>query len=323
MASTEEAAFRQVSEALLLKLQSSDLSSTDALVGGLDAIKAQVNGGHDKVVGEVVLALGKLQAQVDTALTSGVANSVPGCMAPCGAQYTNTVTKRLTVVKDEAVSLSGGCQGLATEVKSLLEELSATLNSAMPAITREVRELVAIPNELAKIADALQGRQGTKLLHAVAQIDLKPMRQCLDISPINAPLDSLLRLKDKLHSPVKKVNASVRNVSAFTKKAPGQVKNAFNVISCLPMSAPLPDSAKRLLEEVEVIKGMNIGELAEMLEKCESLLDQLDVERVRRSAAAFAESAREDTDPLMEMAQTAKDTAEKSEGFVGFIERLF
>mmetsp|Transcript_60893 Transcript_60893/g.181435 ORF Transcript_60893/g.181435 Transcript_60893/m.181435 type:complete len:352 (+) Transcript_60893:68-1123(+) len=303
-----KSAFRLAASELEGKKGSSGLAFTNTLVDTLEDVKEKAGKGHAEIVGEFTNAMQDLQGALEKALADP-ASLAPGlgggCLAGCASRYGSRAAAKLGGVRDDVSALLEQSSGVLGKVSPLLEDLKSSMSLTMPIITREVRELMALPGELLQMAERLEG--GTK---AISEIDLGPVEQSLDVDPINSPLRSLQEIKDRLGVTVGEVKKAVVGLAAFTATAPSRVQRAFDVdiVPCLPM--PAPAAVAGLLARLDALKALDLKPLVETLEHIQAAMDGLDVEKVRGPVQAFAADAKEQTRKLTEALELAKSTAQ-------------
>lgn len=180
----------------------------------------------------------------------------------------------------------------------------------MPAISGQVNELVNLPAELLKIAQNLENTPSDKRVKAVADLDLKPVEQCLDVSPVNEPLDNLSTLKADLGPTIDRVKTAVERLASFLSKAPSQIKHAFDIVPCVPMSGAAPPAMQDLLNKLKVFETLDLKPIINMLTQTSATLKTFDVEQVRSSILDFSEFAKKETEQLTDTVSQAKSAAQ-------------
>jgi len=168
-----------------------------------------------------------------------------------------------------------------------------------------MRHLAKLPSELKKLSSDLDSADD------IAKIDTEPMKKCLDISSIDAPLEQLGGLKDVLESAVDAVKKGVQEIAKFIEDAPDMVREAFNVPTPLCfMSGMLlsqaPEAMKTMLENIDKLKEVNLDGVVQMLEDTGETICKLDVSKVKDPASSFSEQAGEQIEDLDKVISAAK-----------------
>merc|ERR1712064_208124 len=168
-----------------------------------------------------------------------------------------------------------------------------------------LKKLAKLPAEIKAMANDLGGAED------IAKIDTAPMKKCLNISCIDAPLEQLGGLKDVLESAVDAVKNGVQDIGKFIDEAPDMVREAFNVPTPLCfMSGVLlsqaPEAMKTMLENIDKLKEVKLDGVVQMLEHTTETICKLDVSKVKDPASSFSEQAGEQIDDLDNVISAAK-----------------
>merc|ERR1719436_720382 len=110
-----------------------------------------------------------------------------------------------------------------------------------------------LPERISKIACEIE--EGG--MEATAKIDLGPVKESLDLTPINKPLDELCRIKGLLASQIKSANAGVQKLQEFVGSAPKQIEQAFDIAPCVPKVMPL--ARQKLLKNVGGLAALDLS----------------------------------------------------------------
>merc|ERR1712176_1397692 len=153
------------------------------------------------------------------------------------------------------------------------------MSTAVPTVTGQVRELIALPQTLEEMASKLQV-PADKLMSAVAAIDMKPVERSLDVNPMNAPLDSIAAIKASLSPLAAKAAKAADKISAFARKAPSRIRQAFDIAPCVPITSVAPPAMQQLLEAVKVLEKLDLDPLVNMLKQTSAALEGFDPEEV-------------------------------------------
>lgn len=294
--------FQKAAQSLTDKKGGSGITKTDSLVDALEAIKTNAGSVDLGVLQSAKDALDGLAGALEGA-AGGALAPAGGCFASCSGLYSSQVAAKLGKVKAESAKQCTMLSTAANEISELLASLAKTLDKVMPTVTKEVKELMKLPEELTKIGEALQ-----KGPNEIAHIDMGPITKCLDVEPINQPLDELVMIQQDSGEDVKRVSAAVAGLARFLKAAPGQVRHAFD-IGCLPIGAAAPSAMIELLGKLESLAALDLQPLVEALSEMEKHLCSFHPEAVRGPVKEYASHAKEQVDPLMKLVEDAKNAA--------------
>merc|ERR1712064_17850 len=194
---------------------------------------------------------------------------------------------------------------LVTQMVEPLKSLGDTLEEVIAALEKSLKKLAKLPSELKKMSSDLDSADD------IAKIDTEPMRKCLYVSGIDAPLEQLGGLKDVLESAVDAVKKGVQDIAKFIEDAPDMVREAFNVPTPLCfMSGMLlsqaPEAMKTMLENIDKLKEVNLDGVVQMLEDTGETICKLDVAKVKDPASSFSEQALEQIEDLDKVISAAK-----------------
>mmetsp|Transcript_30708 Transcript_30708/g.60303 ORF Transcript_30708/g.60303 Transcript_30708/m.60303 type:complete len:325 (-) Transcript_30708:86-1060(-) len=231
-----------------------------------------------------------------------------GCFAGCADWYGKKVSKKLLRLKDETCSFGDTFSEIVSDASGLMGDLSEAMSTAVPTVTGQVRELIALPQTLEEMASKLQV-PADKLMSAVAAIDMKPVERSLDVNPMNAPLDSIAAIKASLSPLAAKAAKAADKISAFARKAPSRIRQAFDIAPCVPITSVAPPAMQQLLEAVKVLEKLDLDPLVNMLKQTSAALEGFDPEEVRRPITSLAETATTETQQLTDMVAKAKAAA--------------
>jgi len=304
-----KAAFKEASDRLEKQKGASGIGSTDSLVDRLGDIKDKASSGDTSVVGQVQAVITEFQECMNQAL-SDPASLAPGggCFAGCASWYGSQVSSKLGRVKGEADTLSATFTELADDVSGLMPQLSSALSSAMPVITQQVKELVGLPGEVMKVIENCD-----MSMESIAKIDLSGIERSLDVSPINQPLDSLTDAKGTIGPVIEKVEAGLQSLNAFAKKAPNQVKKAFDIAPCLPMNTYAPPAMKTMLEKLKMLESLDLTPLITLLSSTNKEMKSFNADMIKNPLNKFSEFAKGETQSLTDKVSTAKQAAQARE----------
>jgi len=231
-----------------------------------------------------------------------------GCYAGCAGWYGKKVSKNLSRLKDETSAFGDTFGEIVSDASGLIGTLSQAMSTAVPTVTGQVRELMALPKTLQQMADSLQV-PADKIAGAVLDCDMKPVEKSLDVSPINAPLDEIAAIKGSLVPLAEKAATAAKKIAAFAKKAPSRIRHAFDIAPCVPITSVAPPAMQQLLDAVKVLEKLDLDPLVKMLSETSKALKGFDPEAVRSPIASLAETAATETKPLMDMIKEAKAAA--------------
>jgi len=244
-----------------------------------------------------------------------------GCFAGCAGWYGKKVSKNLTRLKDETSAFGDTFGEILSDASGLMGTLSQAMSTAVPTVTGQVKELIALPQTLEQMAGSLEV-PADKLMSAVAAIDMKPVEKSLDVAPMNAPLDEIAAIKGSLLPLAEKATQAAKKISAFARKAPSRIRHAFDIAPCVPITSVAPPAMQQLLDAVKVLEKLDLDPLVKMLSDTSKALKGFDPEAVRSPVTSLAETATTETKTLMDMIAKAKATAgvgqQLQQGFQNF-----
>lgn len=297
---------KAVADELEKAVKESGLDSCEAFVDKLEEVKETTKAGPGEIMEKVKVIVAEfkqtLEAVIDdpSSLTSG-----GGLMAACATWYGTEVAKNLKALADESAELSDTIAQVAKDAGAPLKELGATMNDSVTGINKTIKGMTALPNEVSALADKVTGPQDLK------DVDVAKMKECLDMSALTVPLDSLVALKDEIGPLIKSVKGGTEKIYAFVLSAPGQIESAFNVptpfcflTSCAKSQAP--PAMKSLLEKVEALKAFDLDPVIQALQNAEASFQDLDVKKVSEPLEKFKAMAQEPIDKLDKCVSAAK-----------------
>jgi len=302
-------AFKAASEAIESKKGECGVGSVGSTFDALEGVKDLPGTVDLDALSQVKQGIEDLQGLMSKAMDdpSSLAPT-GGCFAGCASWYGKKVSKKLLRLKDETSSFGNTFGEIVDDASGLMGDLSKAMSTALPTVTGQVRELIALPQTLQEMASSLEVPED-KLMGAVAKIDMKPVKKSLDVSPINAPLDEVAAIKGSLLPLAEKATAAAKKISAFARKAPRRIRSAFDIAPCVPITSVAPPAMQQLLDAVKVLEKLDLDPLVSMLSKTSGALKDFDADAVRSPITALAETATTETKDLMDMVEKAKATA--------------
>lgn len=231
-----------------------------------------------------------------------------GCYAGCAGWYGKKVSKNLLGIKDETSSFGNTFAEIISDASGLIGNLSQAMSTAVPTVTGQVRDLIALPKKLEDMAGTLEVPLD-KLMGAVAAIDMQPVEKSLDVTPMNAPLDEIAAIKGSLLPLAEKAAAAAKKISAFAQKAPSRIRSAFDIAPCVPITSVAPPAMQQLLDAVKVLEKLDLDPLVNMLSQTSAALKGFDAEGIKRPVTTLAETATTETQQLRDMIAQAKAAA--------------
>merc|ERR1712137_18831 len=223
----------------------------------------------------------------------------------CAAWYGNAVVEKLKALSQKVEDLVKLVADMVTQMAEPLKSLGDTLETVIAALEKSLKKLAKLPKEIKALATDLDS------VDDIAKIDTEPMKKCLDISGIDAPLEQLGGLKDVLESAVDAVKNGVQEIAKFLDEAPDMVREAFNVPTPLCFMSNMllsqaPEAMKTMLENIDKLKEVKLDGVVQMLEDTAETICKLDVSKVKDPASSFSEQAGEQLDDLDNVVSAAK-----------------
>merc|ERR1712137_1283868 len=223
----------------------------------------------------------------------------------CAAWYGNAVVEKLKALSQKVEDLVKLVADMVAQMAEPLKSLGDTLETVIAALEKSLKKLAKLPKEIKALATDLDSADD------IAKIDTSPMKKCLDISCIDAPLEQLGGLKDVLESAVDAVTKGVQEIAKFIDEAPDMVREAFNVPTPLCFTSGVllsqaPEAMKTMLENIDKLKEVNLDGVVEMLEDTGETICKLDVSKVKDPASSFSEQALEQIEDLDGVVSAAK-----------------
>jgi len=272
----------------------------------LDSIKEKAASGPQDMMNAVKGKIEEFNDMMKQAMNNP-ASFAPssGGLVQCAAWYGNAVVEKLKALSQKVEDLVQLVADLVTQMVEPLKSLGDTLEEVIAALEKSLKKLAKLPSELKKLSSDLDSADD------IAKIDTEPMKKCLDISGIDAPLEQLGGLKDVLESAVDAVKKGVQEIAKFIEDAPDMVREAFNVPTPLCfMSGMLlsqaPEAMKTMLENIDKLKEVNLDGVVQMLEDTGETICKLDVSKVKDPASSFSEQAGEQIEDLDKVISAAK-----------------
>merc|ERR1712007_202782 len=228
-----------------------------------------------------------------------------GGLVQCAAWYGNAVVEKLKALSQRVEDLVKLVADMVAQMVEPLKSLGDTLDEVITALEKSLKKLAKLPAEIKAMANDLDSADD------IAKIDTAPMKKCLDISCIDAPLEQLGGLKDVLGGAVDAVTKGVQEIAKFIDEAPDMVREAFDVPTPLCfMSGVLlsqaPEAMKTMLENIDKLKEVKLDGVVQMLEDTTETICKLDVSKVKDPASSFSEQAGEQLDDLDNVVSAAK-----------------
>jgi len=312
----------KIADKLKEKADSCGLDAVETFVDKLDSIKEKAASGPQDMMNVVKGKIEEFQDMMKKAMEnpSSLAPSTGG-LVQCAAWYGNAVVEKLKALSQRVEDLVKLIVDLVSKMVEPLKSLGDTLDTVIAALEKSLKKLAKLPKEIKAMASDLGD------LGDIAKIDTEPMKKCLDISCIDAPLEQLGGLKDVLESAVDAVKNGVQDIGKFIDEAPDMVREAFNVPTPLCfMSGVLlsqaPEAMKTMLENIDKLKEVNLDGVVQMLEDTGETICKLDVAKVKDPASSFSEQALEQIEDLDGVVSAAK-LASGAGGLTSNIKSLF
>lgn len=255
----------------------------------------------------VVSTIHEFQATVEKAL-SDPSSLVPGghCAAGIAKMYAAAVAAKLNLIKTEGMAILELFQALAQHMAIVFQGVADTVKNALPCIVREVKELMDLPKVLMQIAQNIE-KGG---FSAIANLDMSGITRSLDVSPIKAPLQKIEGMKVNLAAPIVELQQAMLKLTDFKNKVPNKVVEAFAGIGCFAFfSHGTPDIQKEMLSHLDVLKGINLSPLVDVLNKLKFLISNFDTTAVSDNLTKYSNQALQQTSTLTQAIEQAKQEA--------------
>lgn len=309
-------AFKAASDSIEGKKGSGGINDIGALIDKLNEVKEASSTANMDGIGQAKQSVEAFQSTLDKAL-GDPASLAPsgGCAAGCAGWYGGRVAKKLGCLKGEAKTLGLTFEELMGEVSGAMSQLPTTMGSVVPTISGQVQRLLALPSDLADLANKLESAPADQRMDVLAGIDLSPVETALDVSPVNASLDDLAAIAASLAPLTKKVADAVQSLSTFKTKMPSKVRRAFDIAPCVPVASVAPPAMKSLLESLKCLDSLDLNPLVKALVQTSETLKGFDAEKIRSPVTAFATAVKEDVEPLVDMLTQAKQAGQLGQSF--------
>lgn len=297
----------EVSGELKSKFEEAGMDAVDKFVDKLEDIKEKAANGPKEVLDMITAKFDEMKAKLKAILDDPSSLAPSGGLAACASYYGNAVAQKLSDFADEASKLGESVMKFAGEVTEPMQKLSETLTKAMEELEKSLKKLAKLPQEVQGMAESISDAAD------FAKIDTDPMKKCLDVGGIDAPLSSLGGLKDILGSAVDAVKSCLKQIQKFIEDAPDKIRGAFAVppplcfLTSMLMSQA-PKAMTDLLEMVDKLKGIELQPMVDMLENVVETVCNLDISKVKEPVSKFAESAGGSVDKLDTAVKAAKLT---------------
>lgn len=268
--------------------------------------RAAASPGH--ILSEVSDALKSFIGTMDQAIANPK-SLVPsgGLLARAGTYYAKRVAVQLAQLRTEAQEVLVALGKLSASVKATFAELGRGLRTALRDINRSLETMLTLPSGLEQEAAKVHRPSD------VANIDLRGVKEALDLNVLTASLGELRNLKGALSPVFTSITQEVESLAAFVARAPDRVRAAFEcklpccVLGLVSSQAPVP--LKALLERLEAVKGLDLRPLVETLGKTSGALGTLEVDQVKAPLESFSKYALEELKPLEELIEAANEAS--------------
>jgi archaellum component FlaC len=297
---------KEVAKELQEKFEEAGMGAVDAFVDTLDEIKDKAADGPKKIMDAT-----KNQFEAFKKKVEDLAND-PSSLAPTGGAvalmakwYCNAVAQKLGALKDMIEDLVKQLVDMASKIAEPMGNVGTVIGAAMASLEKTLKKLSKLPAEVGKMAKEIDSPDD------IAKIDVAPMKACLNVSGFESPLNDIKGLNDGIAKAISLVKDGLAALEDFIKNAADHIRNAFNVpfpCCCCTGSAlaQAPQAFTDMMDMVEKLKGVQLGDLSSLLQKTADAIGGIDVAVIKIPVNKFAESAAPSLDKLEKTVQGAK-----------------
>jgi hypothetical protein len=292
-------AIKKISDELKEKANACGLGGADAFVDKLEGIKEQAQKGPGDVLDKIMEMFEDFKKQVDKAIEDPSSLAPGGPLAACATYYVSTVVQKLKAVASEADGLLQEIVELGKKLIEAFKSLAETMGKAMTGITGTVKGLTGLPDELTKIADQVKEPAD------IGNVDMGPLKKCLDMKELSAPLGELAGLKSVLGPVITSVKNGLEKLADFIGTLAENLRDAFTApmpLCCIGAPPMLAD----MLQKVEILKGIEFSPFVEELGDTADTINNVDAAPLQALMEKFAEEAQENMDKLDKVVSGAK-----------------
>jgi len=302
-------AVKKIADELKQKAEDAGMGAVETFVDKLEEITEMAKKGPGDILKAVMGGFESFKKVLDDAMADP-ASLAPsgGAMVSCAAWYGGAVVAKLKDFADEVTKLFDMLKEMAANMLAPMGALKDGMESAMSGLENSANKLAKLPTMLTKMAADLATPDD------VAKIDTDSMKAALDLSGIDGPLSKLNDLKGVLtgdNGPIAAVKTVVEYLADFITNAPDKIKMAFQVPPPLcflqsVLMSQAPPMLTTLLDNLELLKKVDLSPLVSMLANVGEALGGMDIEMVKKPLMTFAESAKDQIEDLDKVVKGAK-----------------
>merc|ERR1711860_419738 len=112
-------------------------------------------------------------------------------------------------------------EAVLADVMTPMEELGRTLEKALVEFDMSLMKLIGLPNEIENLSQTIKSHGDA------AQIEVDPLRRCLDCSSVHQHIDALASIKQPLQKAIASAKTGIEELVEFLQAVPGKVHGAF------------------------------------------------------------------------------------------------
>lgn len=296
---------KQVAKELQEKFDEAGMKKVDEFVDTLEGIKEKAEAGPGAIMDEVQKKFNDFKGNLEKAIND------PSSLVPSGGPaamlatwYGNSVAGKLGALKDEVDKLIEQILSLGKQIAEPMKKLGEVLGSAMKELEKTLKKLSKLPAEVGKMAKEIDSPDD------IAKIEVGPMKDCLKVDGIDAPLKSLGSLAD-FDGIIAMVKDGLQTIMDFAQSSAEQIKAAFSVpypcCCCTTVAlSNAPPAFNDMMGMVENLKKLDLSPLIDMLTNTAQTMSGIDVALIKAPVDKFAASAGASVDKLEKTVAAAK-----------------